>query len=93
MLLLRSGDRAMISDAAASATLIIAIVAGSIERMVAQNYSSGSVPKLLDAVHDRPVFLYGLYVEQRFAQERFRRGLQWLRGVYPVAITHQRLLR
>jgi len=29
--LLRSGDRAMISDAAASATLIIAIVAGSIE--------------------------------------------------------------
>ena len=30
MLLLRSGDRAMISDAAASATLIIAIVAGSI---------------------------------------------------------------
>ena len=31
MLLLRSGDSAMISDAAARATLIIAIVAGSIE--------------------------------------------------------------
>lgn len=31
MLLLRSGDRAMISDAAARATLIIATVAGSIE--------------------------------------------------------------
>ena len=30
MLLLRSGDKAMISDAAAKATLIIAIVAGSI---------------------------------------------------------------
>ena len=30
MLLLRSGDRAMISEAAANATLIIAIVAGSI---------------------------------------------------------------
>jgi hypothetical protein len=30
MLLLRSGDRAMISDTAAKATLIIAIVAGSI---------------------------------------------------------------
>lgn len=30
-LLLRSGDRAMISDAAARATLIIAIVVGSIE--------------------------------------------------------------
>ena len=32
MLLLRSGDSAMISDAAARATLIIAIVAGSIEK-------------------------------------------------------------
>jgi hypothetical protein len=32
MLLLRSGDSAMISDAAAKATLIIAIVAGSIEK-------------------------------------------------------------
>jgi hypothetical protein len=31
MLLLRSGDRAMISDTAARATPIIAIVAGSIE--------------------------------------------------------------
>ena len=30
MLLLRSGDKAMISDAAANATLFIAIVAGSI---------------------------------------------------------------
>ena len=61
--------------------------------MVAQNYSSGSFPEFLDAVHGHPVFLYGLFAEQRFAQGRFRRGLRWLRGVYRVAITHQRLLK
>jgi len=58
--------------------------------MVARNYSNGSFPKPLGAVHDRPAFLYDLFAGQRFAQERFQRGLQWLRGVYRVAITHQR---
>ena len=61
--------------------------------MGAQNYSSGSFPEFLDAVHDRLVFLYDLFAEQRFAQGRFRRGLRWLRGVYRVATMHQRLLR
>ena len=61
--------------------------------MVAQNYSSGSSPKLLGAVRDRPVFLYDLFAEQRFVQERSQRGLQWLHGVYRVATRHQRLLK
>jgi len=61
--------------------------------MVAQNYSSGSFPEFSNAIHDRPVFLCDLFAEPRFAQGRFRRGLRWLRGVYRVAITHQRLPR
>jgi hypothetical protein len=42
MLLLRSGDRAMISDAAAKPTAIIAVVAGSmVSTKYPQKYSSG----------------------------------------------------
>ena len=64
MLLLRSGDNAMISDAAAITTLIIATVAGSIGWKVgSQNYSSGLALALSTAVRDHPVVLYGHFVK------------------------------
>ena len=64
MLLLRSGDNAMISDAAAITTLIIAIVAGSIGvEMGSQNYSSGPALILSTAFRDHPVVLYGHFVK------------------------------
>ena len=60
MLLLRSGDRAMISDAAARPIAIIAVVAGSMEINYLQNYSSDAVLVPLSVSRDRQVFLYGL---------------------------------
>ena len=60
MLLLRRGDRAMISDAAAIAIAIIAVVAGSITTKYLQNYSSDAALMLLNAFRDRQAFLYGL---------------------------------
>jgi len=64
MLLLRSGDNAMISDAAAITTLIIATVAGSIGwKMRSQNYSSGLAPGLSTAFRDHPVVLYDRFVK------------------------------
>jgi len=62
MLLLRRGDRAMISDAAAMPIAIIAVVTGSITAKCLQNYSSDLVPGLSNASRDRQVFLYGLNV-------------------------------
>jgi hypothetical protein len=60
MLLLRSGDRAIISDAAARPMAIIAVVAGSMKINYLQNYSSGAALVLLNAFRDRQAFLYGL---------------------------------
>ena len=62
MLLLRRGDSAMISDAAAMPIAIIAVVAGSITTKYLQNYSSDLVLGLLNASRDRQAFLYGLNV-------------------------------
>ena len=62
MLLLRRGDRAMISDAAAMPIAIIAVVTGSITAKCLQNYSSDLALVLLNASRDRQVFLYGLNV-------------------------------
>ena len=60
MLLLRSGDRAIISDAAARPMAIIAVVAGSMEINYLQNYSSDAALVLLSAFRDHQAFLYGL---------------------------------
>jgi hypothetical protein len=62
MLLLRRGDKAMISDAAARPIAIIAVVAGSIQVKYLQNYSSDSALTPLSVFRDRQVFLYGLNV-------------------------------
>lgn len=64
MLLLRSGDNAMISDAAAITTLIIAMVEGSIGwKIRSQNYSSDLALTPLFAFRDHPVVLYGHFVK------------------------------
>ena len=60
MLLLRSGDRAIISEAAARPIAIIAVVAGSIVIKYPQEYSIDSALKLLAVSHDHLVFLYDL---------------------------------
>lgn len=60
MLLLRKGDRAMISEAAARPIAIIAVVAGSIVVKYPQIYSIDAALKLLAVFRDRQAFLYGL---------------------------------
>ena len=61
MLLLRSGDSAMISDAAARPIAIIAVVTGSIAAIAvkyAQNYSRDFVLTLSIFFRDHQAFLY-----------------------------------
>ena len=60
MLLLRSGDKAMISDAAAKATAIIAVVVGSMCSKYQRFNFRDAALKHATAFHDRPTVLYGL---------------------------------
>ena len=60
MLLLRRGDRAIISDAAAMPIAIIAVITGSMGIQCLQNYSSDLALVPLNAFRDRQAFLYGL---------------------------------
>lgn len=62
MLLERSGESAMISEAAARPMAIIAVVTGSMEINHLQNYSSDPALAPLSVFRDRQVFLYGLTV-------------------------------
>ena len=62
MLLLRSGDKAMISDAAAKATAIIAVVAGSMFNEYQRFNFRDAALKHATAFHDHPTVLYGLNV-------------------------------
>lgn len=60
MLLLRSGDKAMISDAAANATAIIAVVAGSMCNKYRRfNFNDAALRHAI-AFHDHPTVLYDL---------------------------------
>jgi hypothetical protein len=60
MLLLRSGDKAMISDAAAKPTAIIAVVAGSMGNKHRRLDSNDLAPRHAVAFHDHPIVLYDL---------------------------------
>ena len=60
MLLLRSGDKAMISDAAARPIAIIAVVAGSMCSKYRQFNFRDAALKHATAFHDRLIVLYGL---------------------------------
>ena len=60
MLLLRKGDRAMISEAAARATAIIAVVAGSMCSQYRQFNFNDAALKHATAFHDHPIVLYDL---------------------------------
>ena len=60
MLLLRSGDNAMISDAAAKTTAIIAVVAGSMCSKYRRLNFNDAVLKHATAFHGHPAVLYDL---------------------------------
>ena len=66
-LLLRSGDKAMISDAAAITTLIIATVVGSMELQSRYFNPSDPVPGRVNVFRGRQVFLCGRCGVQLFA--------------------------
>ena len=60
MLLLRSGDKAMISDAAARPIAIIAVVAGSMCNKYERFNSTDPALKHATAFRDHPIVLYDL---------------------------------
>ena len=64
MLLLRRGDKAMISETAAMPIAIIAVVAGSMGIKYLQFYSSSVALMLSTFFRDHPTVLYGLNVMQ-----------------------------
>lgn len=62
MLLLRKGDRAMISETAVRPIAIIAVVEESTVVRYPQKYSIDAALKLLTVSRDHQAFLYGLSV-------------------------------